>query len=194
MSGPYMSVTDLAGSLGVSKQAISKNLERHGEKIPTRMQGVRKMVDVEAYERVMGEEVEPAQALRNRDTQPRQGPLPAPPSQGSGAQRSPGATAQVAFSVHRAKRESFDAELARLALEKEMGKLVPVARVTDAMVECAMKLTRIIDQLPSKSEDKAVKAILRAAALELRTALYESMNLTAKEAAEEHALEDAGEE
>lgn len=184
-----MSVTDLAGSLGVSKQAISKNLERHGEKIPTRMQGVRKLVDVEAYERVMGEEADPSQALRNRDVKPSaqaQAPAPAPPP--AARQQS---TAQQVFSVHRAKREAWDAELSRLALEKEMGKLVPVTAVTDAMVECGQKIVRIIEQMPSKSEDPAVRAILKAVGQELRTALYESMKLAADQATE---LNDPAEE
>ena len=72
---------------------------------------------------------------------------------------------------------------------------MPVKDVEDAMVECAMKLTRIIEQMPSKSEDPAVRAILKQVGQELRLALHESMRLTREEADEDYAaqggLEDA---
>lgn len=190
MSTNFMSVTDLAAARGVSKQAISKQLGRHGGDIPTRKDGARLLVDVDAYDRMMGGETDPSQSLRNRDVRPS-----AQVAGGADAPRAIDNSAQREFSLHRAKRESFDAELARISLEKEMGKLVPVKDVEDAMVECAMKLTRIIEQLPSKSEDPAVKAILKQAAGDLRLALHESMRLTREEAEEEFAKpehEDAG--
>lgn len=185
MSETFMSVSDLAGAKGVSKQAISKNLERHEGRIPTRMVGVRKMVDVEAYDRVMGEETDPAQALRNRDLSPTAQSRPAPATPAAPA-RPAASTAQQVFSVHRANREAWDAELSRLQLEKELGKLVQVTAVADAMVECGQKIVRIIDQLPSKSEDPAVRAILKAAALEMRSTLFESMKLAQEQATENH--------
>jgi hypothetical protein len=194
MSETFMSVTDLAAARGVTKQAISKNLERHQGRVPTRKAGVRKLVDVQAYDRVMGEETDPAQALRNRDM-PRQSPESTPAAPMPGAEERPKATAQQVFSLHRAKREAYDADLSRLALEKELGKLVPVIAVTDAMVECAMQIIRIIDQLPSKSEDPAVRIILKAAAQEVRMALHESMKMTRDRAIEAHnAGDDAGDE
>ena len=194
MSGQFMSVTDLAAAQGVSKQAISKQLSRCAGQIPTRKDGVRLLVDVEAYDRLTGGNTDPAQALRNRDVRPSAQVAAAPAPAGAPA-RTPTSQAQTVYSIQRAKREGFDAELARIALEKEMGKLVPVKEVEDAMVECAMKLTRIIEQLPSKSEDPAVKAILKQVGTDLRSALHESMKLTRDEAEEEYsgaALEDAG--
>lgn len=188
MSGHYMSVTDLAGARGVSKQAISKTLSRHAAQVPTRKDGVRLMVDVEAFDRVTGAETEPSQALRNRD---RMVPPPvgraAPPSEPA---RAPGAIAQQAFSVHRARREQSEAELSRIALEQKMGKLVPVTAVTDAMVACAQKMVRIIDQMPSKAEDQAVRAILKQIGIDLRRELYESLKTTADQAAAEDAADD----
>lgn len=189
MNGAFMSVTDLARATGVSKQAISKTLARHGARIPTRMDGMRKLVDVDAFDRVRGAETDPSQALRNRAV-PRGHPaahaadtLPAEP-------RTEGKGAQLEFSQHRAKRESFDAELSRIALEQKMGKLVPVTAVTDAMVACAQKMVRIIDQMPSKAEDQAVRAILKQIGIDLRRELYESLKTTADQAAAEDAADD----
>lgn len=196
-----MSVTDLATARGVSKQAISKALARHAGQVTTRKDGVRLLVDVDAFDRITGNDTDPAQALRNRTGTPTaQARLPMQQfGQQSGQQpelqqRTPGGTAQLAFSVNRAKRESYEAELARLSLDKEMGRLVPVNVVTDAMVACGQKLVRMIDQLPAKSEDPAVRKILKEVATELRREMFESMKLTADaaDAAEAGEDEDGG--
>ncbi len=188
----WMSVSDIAGARGVSKQAVSKQLSRFGSRVPTRKDGIRLMVDVDAYERVAGAETDPAQALRNRDVNAAaaQPVLPLATAPAAQPKRDASQIAGAAFSVHRAKRESYDAELSRLALEKETGKLVPVEQVTDALVTCAQKLVRIIDALPGESEDLQVRAILKRKAHELRAALYESMKLTADSAGDE-SEEDA---
>lgn len=197
MSGSFMSVTDLATARGVSKQAISKTLARHAGLVATRKDGVRLLVDVDAFDRVTGNDTDPAQMLRNRAVAPsaqvRQSQQsfaqqPDPP------QRMPGGTAHLAYSVSRAKRETYEADLARISLDKEMGKLVPVTQVTDAMVACGQKLVRMIDQLPAKSEDPAVRKILKEVAAELRREMYESMKLTADaaDAAEAGEDEDGG--
>lgn len=179
MSNQWMSVSDIASARGVSKQAVSKRLAALGDRVPTRMDGIRKMVDAEAYDRVTGAETDPAQALRNRDVNP-QAAQPAPLFKAADApKRDVGSIAGQAFSVNRAKREGYDAELARIALEKEQGRLVPVDQVTDAMVTCAQKLVRLIDGLPGETEDPALRAILKRKAAELRAALYESMRLVA---------------
>ena len=182
MSNQWMSVSDIASARGVSKQAVSKRLAALGARVPTRKDGIRLMVDAEAYDRVTGAETDPAQALRNRDVNPNAGQA-ALPLKAVGAdpqpQRNVATIAGQAFSVNRAKREGYDAELARIALEKEQGRLVPVDQVTDAMVTCAQKLVRIIDGLPGESEDPVVRAILKRKSVEMRTALYESMKLLA---------------
>jgi hypothetical protein len=193
MSQGWMSVSDIAGALGVSKQAVSKQLSRFGDRVPTRREGIRLMVDAAAYERVSGAETDPAQALRNRDVNANaaQAALPLQsdiPKLGDAPKRSTSTVAGEAFSVHRAKREKYDADLSRLAYEREIGKVVPVDQVTDALVICAQKMVRIIDALPSESEDPVVRAILKRKAFELRTALYESMKVTA-ESAEDDADE-----
>ncbi len=187
MSGAFMSVTDLAARRGVSKQAISKSLARFGDQVPTRKLGSRLLIDVEAFDRVSGSETDPAQALRNRGRDDEAPPAtPAAPAKPSAQ-----AVATTAFSVNRARRESFEAELARLELEKVLGKVVPVEDVTDAMVNCSQKLVRIIEQMPSRSEDPAVRKILKEVSHDLRVALYESMKLTASEGDLEDGEDDA---
>lgn len=181
-----MSVTNLAAARGVSKQAISKMLARHEGQIPTRKDGARLMVDVDAFDRMTHSETDPSQALRNRNVEPSVQVTAAP--QGTAPARTPASAAQQVFSASRAKREAWEAELSRIALEKEIGKLVSVNAVTDAMVECGQKIVRVIDQLPSKSEDPAVRAILKQVGQELRAALYESMKLAGDAASEEAKL------
>ena len=66
MSGSFMSVTDLATARGVSKQAISKTLARHAGQVATKKDGIRLLVDVDAFDRVTGNDTDPAQMLRNR--------------------------------------------------------------------------------------------------------------------------------
>lgn len=185
-----MSVTDLAARRGVSKQAISKSLKRFGDQVPTRTLGSRLLIDVEAFDRVSGFETDPSQALRNRERHdeapPASTPAPAAPVKPSAQ-----SVASTAFSVNRARRESFEAELARLELEKELGKVVPVEAVTDAMVACSQKLVRIIEQAPSRSEDPAIKKILKEISHDLRVALYESMKISADQGDLEDGEDDA---
>jgi hypothetical protein len=184
-----MSVSDIAEARRVSKQAISKQVARLGNRVPTRKEGTRLLVDVEAFDRVTGSETDPAQALRNRDVNPNAAsaqPTFLPPE--GAAKQIRDTSAGHDFSINRAKREGYDAELSRIALEREMGKLVPVAAVEDAMVHCAQNLVRIIDTLPSASDDPQTRMLLKKISGDLRAALYENMKLTA-ELADDHEIE-----
>jgi hypothetical protein len=137
------------------------------------------MINMVEYDRVTQAETDPAQALRNRalpPRDPRDGPAavsgPAPAAR-------PQDMAQKVFSAQRAKRESYEAESARLDLEERLGKLLPVKDVEEAMVRCATAIIRLIDAMPAESEDPAVRAILKRKAVELRLAVASEMTLLA---------------
>ena len=172
--GIWISVSDVAEKRGVSKQAISKRLKALEGRVSTRKEGNRLLVNIAEYDKVTGAETDPAQELRNRE-------IHRPPNDGTSGQ-SPSGKASLAFSIQRAKRESYDAEMARLRLEELQGKLVPVAAVEDAMVRCATVLLRVIEQLPGESDDPAVRIILKNKVHELRAALEREMRLLAEQA------------
>lgn len=179
--GIWMSVSDVADKRGVSKQAISKRLKALNGRVSTRKDGNRLLVNIAEYDRVIGTETDPAQELRNRNLPERQPDLPS---------QTPGGKASLAFSIQRAKRESYDAEMARLRLDELTGKLVPVAAVEDAMVRCATVLLRVIEQLPGESDDPAIRIILKNKVHELRAALEREMRLLAEQAESEAAPEN----
>jgi hypothetical protein len=165
--GIWLSVSDVASLRGVTKQAISKRLLALAGKITTRRDGNRLLINVAEFDRVTGAETDPAQALRNREL-----PLAKPD----------GNKAAADFSEQRARREGYDAEMARLKLEELQGKLIPVADVEDAMVRCATVLLRVIEQLPGESDDPALRVILKNKVLEFRATLEREMRLLAERA------------
>lgn len=188
----WVSVSALAQARGVSKQAVSKQLAHLAGRVPTRKAGRELLVDVVRFNEITGADTDPAQALRNRDVNPAAA-APSLPLGGLAArtqEKSLGARAGEAFSVHRATREKHEAELSRLLLEQKMGKLVPVTAVTDAMVTCAQRLLRVIDALPGKSEDPAMRALLKGFATDVRRELHEAMKLTAEEAIADSGVDD----
>lgn len=83
--------------------------------------------------------------------------------------------------------EAHRSELLRLDLEERRGKLVPVAKVLDAMAVAGEKIVRIIDQLPMDADDlatsvarggsQALRAALKEISRRMRTAIADSLNL-----------------
>jgi hypothetical protein len=172
--GIWLSVSDVASRRGVSKQAISKRLLSLAGRISTRRDGNKLLINVAEFDRVTGADTDPAQALRNRELPLRQ---------------SDAGKVGAKFSEQRARREGYDAEMARIKLEELQGKLVPVAAVEEAMVCCATVLLRVIEQLPGESDDPAIRIILKNKMHELRAALEREMRLLAEQAETEAAAE-----
>lgn len=161
--GIWLSVSDVAIQRGVSKQAISKRLISLAGRISTRREGNKLLINLAEFDRVTDADTDPSQALRNHAAGK------------SGAE----------FSEQRARREGYDAEMARLKLEELQGKLVPVSEVEDAMVRCATVLLRVIEQLPGESDDPAIRNILKNKVHELRAALEREMRMMAERAESE---------
>lgn len=191
--GLWMSVSEAADQRGVSKQAISKRLKGLEGRVSTKKDGQKLLINMAEYDRVTQAETDPSQALRNRalpPRDPRQGPAAV---SGPAPEPRPQDLAQRVFSTQRAKRESYEAESARLDLEERLGKLLPVKDVEDAMVRCATAIIRLIDALPAESEDPAIRVILKRKAVELRLAVAAEMTLLASGAAQADPVSETGE-
>lgn len=174
--GVWVSVSEAASMRGVSKQALSKRLKRLGGQVSTRQDGRQLLVNLPEFDRVTGAQTDPSQVLRNR------GGAAARPDEHAGEvpkARPVGDLAQQAFSVQRAKREGYDAEMARLKLEEQLGRVVAVVDVQAAMVRCAEILVRKLDQIPALTDDPKLKAHLKDKVRELRQVLADEMRLLA---------------
>lgn len=120
----WLSISQLAEIKKVSKAAISKRvirLERE-QLITTRKDGAEKKVNLVEFDRAIGANTDPAQALRNPGgialpTAPAQKPEPEADETSS------------TYSASRALRESYQAEGARLDLEERTGRLGDMTEV-----------------------------------------------------------------
>ncbi len=156
--GVWISVSEVAAARGVSKQAVHQRLKKLNGKVSTKTEGRQMLMNIAEYDRAVDADTDPAQALRNRDSDSKIG-------------------SSVKFADERAKRESYEAELARLKLEEQLGKLIPIAEVEQAMVRLAERLLRSIEQWPSMSDDVAVRKVLKEKVLEARGILASDMRL-----------------
>lgn len=129
----WLSVSDLAAARLISKQAVSKRLKTFAPsgKVETRRQGREILVNVAQYDRAAGQETDPAQQLRNINSPPRRvagatdTAAPAAPPTNEGL-------ALKVYSQQRARREGFDAELAKLRIERESGRWIEAHKAQQA--------------------------------------------------------------
>jgi DNA-binding MarR family transcriptional regulator len=168
----HVSLAELARLRGVSKQAITKRvdrLEQRGAVATWRGARGARLISVAAFDRATEETTDAVRA-------------------GNGAQAdAPIASPKLAQA--QALRAGYAAELARLDLEERKGNLVPTAEVAAAMTECATALARGIDQLPARADDLAsavakdgtagARALMRTIARDLRATLAREMKLKA---------------
>lgn len=111
----------------VSRQALSKRVaafEAAGQLATKAGPRRTKLVNVVALQRLLVDETDPAQALRNNMPEPE---LPLP--DGDEPPVAAPERRDSSFSDNRSRHESFKAENARLDLEERLGKLVSVADV-----------------------------------------------------------------
>ena len=191
--GEWVTQAELARLKSVSKQAISKRWKRFKAEglINPRQEGRSEIVLLAEWDTVTNDATDPAKLL------PRQSdagdPLPAPSEEPSG---DPGYTAE------RARSARYDADLKKIRLDQELGRLVPVEEVAEAMARCAEQVVRDIDQLPSMADEVAaamaesgvtgVKQLLKEQARKMRETLELNMRLLASEDGEDEDYEDDG--
>ena len=165
----HVSLAELARLRGVSKQAITKRVDRLEQRGAVATWRGARLISVAAFDRATEETTDAVRA-------------------GNGAQAdAPIASPKLAQA--QALRAGYAAELARLDLEERKGNLVPTAEVAAAMTECATALARGIDQLPARADDLAsavakdgtagARALMRTIARDLRATLAREMKLKA---------------
>lgn len=169
----WVTVSELARQRNVDKAAISrrvKRFERDGLVNCKAGSGKTKLVNRAEFDRAAGVA---GDAIRELAAKPKE-PLPAP-----------GGLARA-----QTDRVGYQAELARLDLEERMGKLVRIEDVEASMVRCAEVLVKVIEQLPSATDDPKVRAILKTSARNLREALAREMRLLQQEEAADEIRDD----
>lgn len=134
----WLSVSDLARARSVSKQAISKRMAAFAGKVPSQRKGRELLIQVDAFDRAVGDDTDPAQDLRNRNAAPGRTAAAAPTLGFEGGaseprpQQNQDDLAAKVYSTQRARRESFDADLSKLKLERESGRWIEAAKAEAA--------------------------------------------------------------
>lgn len=173
--GLWMTISDLARAKGVSKQAISKRVDRFSAAgtLSTR-KGARGavMVNVAAYDRAAGEVGDAIRELAQRPPS-----LSLPESD----------DASPVLAREQARRVSYQADLAEMELEERRGKLLRAEDVAAAMTRCAEVMVRVLDQMPSRADEMATavaregeqgaRAFLKGLAREMRATLARELRL-----------------
>ncbi|RCK32496.1 hypothetical protein TH9_12250 [Thalassospira xiamenensis] len=151
-TGPVGTQADYAKHRGVSRQAISK-LVKQG-KIPLESD---KKINFAKADHALGKVMDPSRKLAAESAQQNSGadqigddlfdgavrnvPVNKPDDQGADYQE------------HRALRESYNAELARLELEERQGKLINRREVEDAMVTAGRRIRQGLDGVASWADE-----------------------------------------
>lgn len=152
----WLSISEIARQRGVSKVAVHKRVKAFVAQgaLATRP-GPRNtvLVNVVAYDRLVKSETDPAQALRNAAAEP-DAPQQAP---------SPG------FAAHRAARESYQAENARLDLEERLGRLVDRDAVARTTMDVFRRFRDRMLSIPPRAADR-LAALPDAAAIRAKLA------------------------
>lgn len=135
-----LSIADIARRKGVSKQAISKRvarLEQLGQIATHKGPRGTVLVSLAEYDRAVGETSELAHV---------QAPQPKVTAV---------ADAEHSYTREQAREKAYAADLKKLDLDERLGKLVPIEHVQQAAVRLAETLVRLLDQLPTRSDDIA---------------------------------------
>lgn len=175
-AGLWVTVTELADLKGVSHPAISKRMKRLETQnlIEVRTEGRTRRVNLAQWDRVTQENTDLSK-LAGREIEQDAG-APAPP---------PTDPSAPVYSKEQARRAQYDADLKKLELDKQLGRVRDAGEIEAAATRCAEKMVRIIDSFPTMADDimtansrggvTAVREALKAKARELRAALANEM-------------------
>lgn len=189
-----MTISDLARAKGVSKQAISKRVDRFAQAgaLATR-KGARGavMVNVAAYDRAAGEIGDAIRELAQR-----------PATSATIGEESDGTSPVLAR--EQARRMSYQADLAEMELDERRGKLLRRDDVEAAMVRCGEIMVRALEQFPSRADELATavardgeqgaRMFLKGLARDLRALIARELRLLERAPGETPAEEDEDEE
>jgi len=185
--GEWVTQAELARLKNVSKQAISKRWKRFKAErlINPKREGRSELVLLAEWDTVANETTDPARLLPSSTAQESR------PAEASDE----GPSGDPKYTAERTRSASYEADLKRIKLERELGRLLPTDQVVEAMARCAEQIVRDIDQLPALADDVAaamaqsgvagVKQILKDRARLMRETLERNMRLLAVEDSEE---------
>ncbi|KFC63989.1 MarR family protein [Bosea sp. LC85] len=156
----WVSVSDLARLKGLSKAAVServKGLVAKGQLSTKPGKGKVVLVNLAAFDRVIGETTDLARAAGAETRRQHSAPPQADP------------TAPI-YTAEQARHMAYKAESARLDLEERQGKILPIADIAQAVTVAAEALARAIETLPSLADDIAA-AVAQSGSAGARTLL-----------------------
>lgn len=160
---------DYARHAGISKQAVNKLVKKRT--IQLRPDG---KVDFAAADHARRVNADPArQLVDDAAAKPVAADLASPE--------------QLSFSAHRAEREQYQAQLARLDLETRLGKLLSKDEVENAMVQSGRTIRRSLDGMVGWADEltaaarqhgvDGVRSLLKAKLRGLEQTIADSLNL-----------------
>lgn len=191
-----VSVTELAEIKGVSKQAISKRLDRliGDGLIEVKKRGREKTVSLAEWDTVTNEVTDPAK-LAGRDT------TRAIEDEATGGNGAAAPEKDPTYTQAITRKARLDADLKEIEVEKQKGTLLAIDDVRASMERCAELIVRDIDQLPSFADDLAaavakggvggLREALKVKARQLRETLARSMSLAATTDEEPEEIEES---
>lgn len=173
-TGPVGNQAAYAKHRGVSRQAISK-LVKNG-KIPFTQTGSRIEINFAQADKALGQTIDPSRALAAQSASQ---PIGKPEPKDDLFDQPTVTTADVGqsgeqgtdYQQHRAAREGYNAEIARLDLEERLGRLIDKQDVEESMVTAGRQIRQGLDAIPGWSDEidaaarnggvNAVRALLK---------------------------------
>jgi len=167
----WVSISELARLKGLSKAAVServKGLVERGQLATKPGKGKVVLVNLAAFDRVIGETTDLAKAAGAETKRQATHPLSGDPT-------------TPIYTAEQARHMAYKAESARLDLEERQGKILPIVEIAAAVQTAGETLARAIDNLPSLADDLAAavakdgttgaRTLLKARARDIREAL-----------------------
>lgn len=154
--GLWVTISRLAEIKGTSKQAVSKRVKRLRESgaIDVRVEGPVTKVNLVQYDRAIGANTDPAQALRNLDRIV----LPATAPSSPQVQAEAPASKSSGYLLHKETSAAYQAENARLDLEERLGRICDRADVENRTFAVFRRLRDRLLSLPSICAPRAANA------------------------------------
>lgn len=199
-SGLWVTVSQLAEMKGISHQGVSKRLRRYQEQglLTARRDGTRTLVNLAEWDTVTAENTDPAK-IAGLETSRRLAGQDAPATRP--AVPVAGADGDPVYAREQARKAQYDADLKKIELDRQLGRLVEVQAVEAAIVASAEVLVNAVDQLPSAADDlasalskggvPALREALRAKARELRAVIEKGLVEIAARETEEDEQDEA---
>jgi hypothetical protein len=144
----WVSIAEIAGRDGVTKQAVSKQVRAYlrGDELPVQRDGRDRVskVSLAHYDHLRRKYVNPAKAAALLFTEPE----PAAPSEGSGKD-------STSFEEARRRGEWLKVTSQELRLAEEQGALVRKDFLVDALTKTGREIQKVVDRLQNRADDLA---------------------------------------